>query len=270
MRHHRSRFTTAGALAGLVALGGAGAADAKITGYPREYSAAPLARAMIRKPAELRRSVFAILPPGATPAAVSTTRLAGFPRTGGSFAILSTGNAKIASRKNTSSQSGSTSKGLAVRGARDVVIMRVGIQVPPGHNCLTFNFRFLSEEFPEFVDDIFNDTFVAELDRSTWRSQRGDPGVVAPRNFAVDGEGHPIRVNKVGDTTMSAAQARGTTYDGATRILRASTPVTPGRHNLYLSIFDQGDRIYDSAVFLDNLGTTHAATCRTGVVLQGK
>ena len=245
------------------------AAPAKITAYPREYSADPLARAMARKPASLlRQSVFAILPPEATPAAVSTTRLAGFPRHGKRFAILSTGNAKIAPRKNRRNDSGSTSKGLAVRGARDVLIMRVDLNVPRGMNCLSLDFRFLSEEFPEFVQDIYNDTFVAELDKSTWRSQRNEPTVNAPRNFAVDSEGNPIRVNAVGDTTMSAEQAEDTTYDGATRLLRASTPVTPGRHNLYLSIFDQGDRIYDSAVFLDNLGTTDAEECRTGVAVE--
>ena len=72
----------------------------------------------------------------------------------------------------------------------------------------------------------------------------------------------------MGDASVSAFNARGTTYDGATRLLRASTPVTPGRHHLYLSIFDQGDRIYDSAVFLDNLGTTNAKKCRTGVAIQ--
>lgn len=244
-------------------------ADARITGYPRHYSANPLAKAMARKPGKLlRRSVFATLPPEATPAAVSTTKLAGFPRHGKRFAILSTGNARIASRKNTSTHSGSTSAGLAVRGARDVVIMRVGLRVPEGDNCLTFNFRFLSEEFPEFVQDIYNDTFVAELDRSNWRSTRGNPSVVAPRNFAVDREGNPVRVNTSGPTTMSAFNARGTTFDGATKLLRASTSVTPGKHFLYLSIFDQGDRIYDSAVFLDNLGTTFAEKCRTGIVVD--
>jgi hypothetical protein len=243
-------------------------ADAKIRQYPREYSADPLARAIARKPSLLRQSVFPALPPEAKPAAVSTTRLAGFPRNGKRFAILSTGNARIAAHKNTRPDSGRQSKGVAVRGARDVLIMRVGFVVPKNDNCLTFNFRFLTEEFPEFVDDVYNDTFVAELDRSTWRSQRDTPTVDAPRNFAVDRDGRPIRINTVGDTSMSAFQARGTTYDGATRLLRASTRVTPGRHNLYLSIFDQGDRIYDSAVFLDNMGTTNAEECRTGVGLE--
>lgn len=60
-------------------------------------------------------------------------------------------------------------------------------------------------------------------------------------------------------------RAKGTTYDGATRLLRASTRITPGRHHLYLSIFDQGDRSYDSAVFLDQLVVGQRQACRTGV-----
>jgi hypothetical protein len=75
----------------------------------------------------------------------------------------------------------------------------------------------------------------------------------------------PIRINKVGVSTMRAAYPKGTTYDGATRRLRASTRVKPGNRRLYLSLFDQGDRIFDSAVFLDNLRTSHAKACATGV-----
>gem|GEM_PF-2858525 len=35
---------------------------------------------------------------------------------------------------------------------------------------------------------------------------------------------------------------------------------------LYLSIFDQGDRQFDSAVFVDRLTVRHAAHCASGVV----
>ena len=68
---------------------------------------------------------------------------------------------------------------------------------------------------------------------------------------------------------MTAANATGTTYDGATPLLGASTPITPGTHSLYLSIFDQGDDIYDSAAFLDNLvlGTTAAGSCKAGATV---
>ena len=65
---------------------------------------------------------------------------------------------------------------------------------------------------------------------------------------------------------MTAARAKGTTYDGATRVLRASTPIRRGSRTLYLSIFDQGDRQYDSAVFLDRLELDDRSPCESGAV----
>jgi len=62
-----------------------------------------------------------------------------------------------------------------------------------------------------------------------------------------------ISINATGPVAMNAANAAGTTYDGATPLLSASTQITPGTHSLYLSIFDQGDQVLDSAVFIDNL-----------------
>jgi hypothetical protein len=241
-------------------------ATAKITEYPVDPSATPLAKAMARDPSLVRRAVFSALPPSAKPAAVSTTGLAGFPTNGSSFAMLSTGNASLADNPNNAPDSGSESRGPAIRGARDVVIMRVDLKVPAGANCLSFDFRFLSEEYPEFVGDAFNDAFIAELGHSTWTAAtKDDPTIKAPDNFAVDSTGAAIRINKVGVSTMRSAYAKGTTYDGATRRLRASTRIKPGNRRLYLSIFDQGDRIYDSAVFLDNLRVSHAKACSTGV-----
>ena len=117
-----------------------------------------------------------------------------------------------------------------------------------------------------------NDGFVAELDSSTWTTV--DSVINAPNNFAFDPSGDVISINSSGATSMTAANATGTTYDGATPLLGASTPITPGTHSLYLSIFDQGDDILDSAAFLDNLvlGTTAAGSCKAGatVLLRGK
>ncbi len=240
-------------------------ASAKITEYPLNPSATPIAKAMARDGKLVRRAVFSALPPSSKPAAVSTTRLGGFPTSGKSFGILSTGNARLADDKNTAPDSGTEARGPSIRGARDVVIMRIDLNVPRGANCLSFDFRFLSEEFPEFVNDDFNDAFIAELGDSTWSAAtKEDPTITAPLNFATDTQGNPIRVNRVGDTTVTADQAKGTTYDGATRRLRASTPIKPGVRRLFLSIFDQGDRTYDSAVFVDNLRTSRAQQCRTG------
>ena len=245
------------------------ATDADIVEYPLNPSATPLARAMAGDPSIIRRAVFSALPPSSKPAAVSTTKLAGFPRSGTSFAILSTGNARLVDDANDSGSAGTQSRGPSIRGARDVVIMRVELDIPRRANCLSFNFRFLSEEYPEFVGDVYNDAFIAELDESNWTaSNKDDPTIHAPNNFAVDRNRNPIRINRTGVDTMRRRNARGTTFDGATRILRASTRVTPGEHRLYLSIFDQGDRIYDSAVFLDNLRANRRRPCHSGLAVE--
>src|SRR5690606_17220325 len=88
------------------------------------------------------------------------------------------------------------------------------------------------------------------LDDNTWIANND---VYAPSNFAFDPDGNPISVNSTGITSMSASHAVGTTYNGATTLLQAAIPTTPGAHDLYFSIFDQLDRDLDSAVFIDNI-----------------
>lgn len=79
--------------------------------------------------------------------------------------------------------------------------------------------------------------------------------LTAPGDFAA-GYGDQVAVDTVGPTIVSAGEAAGTTYDAATGTLTAKSPVTAGAHSVYLSVFDAGDGIYDSAVFLDNLRFT--------------
>jgi len=74
------------------------------------------------------------------------------------------------------------------------------------------------------------------------------------------------RTSGGGDTSLTRGRAGGTTYDRATRRLRASTRIRPGRRILYLSFFDQGDREYDSAVFLDRLTLDRRTPRRPGAV----
>jgi hypothetical protein len=142
--------------------------------------------------------------------------------------------------------------------------MKVDLSVPVDANCVTVEFRFLSEEFPEFIGTEFNDAFIAELDTTSWTTSGSN--ITAPDNFAFDPSGNVISINAAGVTSVEADEADGTTYDGATPILAASTPITAGAHSLYLSIFDQGDHFYDSAVFVDNLTLSEAApgACITG------
>lgn len=214
------------------------------------------------------RAKFVVTSPGNGPIAISTKRISGFPRRGGAFAILSTGCARVVDKPNASGATGCRNGGSKVRGARDVVIWRIRVRVPRGANCLSFRFKFLSEEFPEFVGSEFNDAFIAELAHSpNWTtSGNRDPVIRAPQNFATTRDGNLISVNATRNARVNRAAARGTTYDAATGKLRASTPIKPGRRLLYLSIFDQGDRQFDSAVFIDRLLVRKAKRCRSGVV----
>lgn len=218
-------------------------------------SAPDLADSMMAVPA-LATSASISGPPDAENEAnaVATTPLAGFPTDGSSFGILSTGRALDAylpnDEPNTSTDFGGASRGNG--NDFDVTVLQIDVEVPVGVNCLSgVDFRFLSEEFPEYVGGSFNDAFIAELDESTWTAE--EEGIDAPDNFAFDADGNVISINAAGAGSMSAGGAEGTTYDGGTDILSAATPITPGPHSLYFSIFDQGDGDYDSTVLIDNI-----------------
>ncbi len=207
---------------------------------------------------------FTVIPPAPSrPAGVGGQLQAGFPSKGSSYAVLSTGDAGVADSANTSNTTGTNNGGgPGPHGASvfDLVQIKVDFDVPKGADCAGFDFRFLSEEYPEFVGSRFNDGFIAELDSSDFNV--ASAGITAPHNFAFDGSGHVISVNTTG---FSAANAAGTTYDGGTPLLHASTPVTPGRHSIYLSVFDQSDPTFDSAAIVDNLHAFSAAGgCQTG------
>ena len=227
---------------------------------------APLIASAVSSPsAPPSAATFETVPPDGTPNAVSDSSLAGFPTNGPDYGILTTGNAEFADDPNDEGDLSQGNNGGNVRGDTDldVSILRIDFQVPATANCLSVDFRFLSEEFPEFVGSNFNDAFIAELDNSTWTTSGSS--ITAPNNFAFDETGDPVSVNTAG---FASAEAGNTTYDGATQLLQARTQVTPGAHSVYLSIFDQGDASYDSAVFLDNLRLFSApdASCQEGAV----
>lgn len=231
------------------------------------HSSLKAAKAMARYPAQVRGARWVKLPPGGHPAAISTTRKVNFPRFGKRYVVLSSGDARGIARRNTSGATSHDNGGRVYRGTRDTVTLRVDLRVPRNANCLSVRFRFLSDEFPEYVGSDFNDAFLAELDRDDWRSPFAGPRIRAPHNFAFDWKRRLISVNGTGDFSVASWRAEGTTFDAATRVLRASKRVEPGRHRVYLTIFDQGDRQYDSAVALDGLGATFRKPCRSGAAL---
>ncbi len=260
----RARFTAAAAAALAALAVGAAPAGAVIT--PNKTATDLAAALNDTNSVAITGASFVSIPPNANPTALVNSPLAGLPTGGSTFALLSTGDATLADKPNTSSGSGANAGGVAVRGDtdRDVTILKIGLNVPAGANCLTIDFRFLSEEFPEFVAKSYNDAFIAELDGSDWKTAGSK--ITAPRNFAFDDKGNVVSINATGPASVTAANATGTTYDAATALLHASTATTPGAHDLYVSIFDQGDSILDSAVFVDNITSSTVGTtgCKSG------
>lgn len=201
------------------------------------------------------------------PSGVADSFLGGFPTEGTSYGILTTGNAALADDANSAPDTGypwGTNNPAWGDKAHDWNTYSFAL-APATTSCLAFDFRFYSDEFPEFIGSQFNDAFIAQLGTPTITLDPVTGAINAPGNFA-SGPGYIISVNDSGPSATSAEAAAGTTYDGATALLTARTPVTPGAANvLNLSIFDQGDSIYDSAVFVDNLRyeTIDPAKCKS-------
>lgn len=184
-----------------------------------------------------------------------------FPTDGPDFGALTTGDVANADPPNNSSSSG-TSNDTSFRGVNDASGLKIDINVPAGRTCLTLDLAFYSEEFPEFVGSQFNDAVMAQLDSSEWSYSADSNTVTATNNFALDvSTGRQITVN----TAFVASQDTRLQYDGVTQSLRARTPITPGNHSVYLTIFDAGDHIYDSAAFIDNLRATNAPASKCAV-----
>ncbi len=239
----------------------------------------PIAQAMAAGTVTVTGASWVAIPVGVTTAQARSSGLGGFPLAGSSFGILSTGDVADVALPG---EFASTDVGGAnVRGDTDldVTILKIDLTIPPAANCLAFGFRFLSEEYPDFVGTPYNDAFVAEIDGSTWTTAGST--ISAPNNIAFDGSGDVVSINLTGLGEMTPAAGAGTAFDGtagagdpsggATGILGAAVAVTPGAHSLYLSLFDQGDRILDSAVFVDNIRSLTVADpvvgCGSGAVL---
>ena len=215
-------------------------------------------------------------PFGPDQAGIGDSPLSGFPTSGSTFGVLTSGDATLADDPNDAESSG---EGLdnsdPARGsAIDPITLRVDVDVPAGNTCLLLDFKFFSEEFPEFVNSGFNDGFIAELDTTDW-SITSDPvtgaqKINAPNDFAA-GYGDQVSVDTVGPTLVSEANSVGTTYDAGTQLITTKVPVTPGAHAVYLSVFDAGDAIYDSAAFIDNIqfNAEPPSTCKAADIFGG-
>lgn len=128
------------------------------------------------------------------------------------------------------------------------------LEVPSNASAFSFDFNFMSVEFPEWVCTEFDDTFLALLDSAAYSG-----------NVSFDAMGNRVSINvgffDVCDPALSpvctgAAPLLGSGYEtdgGGTGWLTTTAPVIPGEKiTLKFVIFDEGDTILDSMVIIDN------------------
>ncbi|MCE9667317.1 choice-of-anchor A family protein [Myxococcus stipitatus] len=181
------------------------------------------------------------------------------PRKGDSLVVLSTGNINDASHL---PEPGTDFPPTGADG--DVVTFRVTVKVPLGNNRMSFDYRFLSAESPEYIGTQYNDTFNAHVEDVSGRRLVATASVNSSTFFDV-----------------STTRARGTYYDtlfaddpsgvdffpityppdimrfpdaGVTDFRTANFEVIPGGSvTLEFDLRDLGDGVLDSAVVIDNI-----------------
>jgi len=115
-------------------------------------------------------------------------------------------------------------------------------EITNGDDSVFFNYVWGSEEYNEYVDSSFNDTFDLLLD-----------GV----NIAQLPNGQDVEIDTVNNGDNSAFFRDNTVlgldlqYDGLTTVLTASaTGLAAGTHSFQFLVKDAGDSSYDSGVFV--------------------
>ncbi len=149
------------------------------------------------------------------------------------FLIMSSGVATDVINANTSGSQGTDLGASGVSG--DTITIQFVMPRPVDAASISFDFTFLSEEYPEFVGSSFNDFFSVKVD-----------GVEAAR----DTSGNQISVNN--DFFSDTLSPVGTMFDGQTPPLHIVAPLVgnAGTVTLTVSVGDEGDGIYDSAAFI--------------------
>jgi hypothetical protein len=128
----------------------------------------------------------------------------------------------------------------------DRIAVEVELTVPPGAHSYSFDFFFLSREYPDYVGSQFTDSF------SAWQTADHYTGPVA-----LNEDGDEIGVSTGVFTYTDDHQLLGSGFDcdyrgGGTGWLTVHSPCDPLEPLvLELLVRDIGDGIYDSAVLLD-------------------
>jgi hypothetical protein len=148
-----------------------------------------------------------------------------------------------------------TIAGQLTAGAFDYTELKFTTVVPTTVNSLSYDLAFFSIEYPDYYQSQFNDMYIGWLESEAWTG-----------NISFDTQGNPISLNAgfldykdscaPGDTNCGSAPAlHGTCMEthAGTKWLTSTAGVKPGEQiTVLFAIFDQGDGVLDSYVFLDN------------------
>jgi uncharacterized protein (TIGR03382 family) len=149
----------------------------------------------------------------------------------------------------------------------DQVLLELELIVPEGAESLTFQWYFLSREYPVFVNSEYNDRFTVIQQSTEYEG-----------NIVFDDGGNVVDINNaffkvtdqeslegtgfwrpIGDDWWdpmdppAPGETRPTNEGGATGWVTTQTPVDPGETiRLRFDIHDVADAVYDSAVLIDD------------------
>lgn len=114
-----------------------------------------------------------------------------------------------------------------------------------------FNYVFASEEYNEYVNSSYNDSFKLLLNGVNIALLPGAGGVVSINNVNCGSNSAYFRNNSTtGGTTSCVNQNLDIQYDGLTTILTASAELLAGTNTFEFQITDVGDSTVDSGVFI--------------------
>jgi len=194
--------------------------------------------------------------------AVLTQSMQGFPLTGSSFTVLSTGIA--ANAPGTATAFASTDMGGTFKAnwgpygldAYDLASLSVTVKVPKNASVLTFSYKYGTEENPTYLGSVFKDYLIVMIELPNRWCQLIPLLPDGSHHVYIDNAAEYS--NKVKGSSFSPQppfpEPDDTVYNAVTELQTVQYDVSSVRDQeivLHIELADVSDPIYDSAVFLD-------------------
>ena len=198
------------------------------------------------------------------------------PTDGDTFVILSTGIAG-ATPVTTNSQDPGSERGTwfgrmspGPKGPFDYAKLILNLRVPPGMHNVSFDLQFFSMEYPDYVGTIYNDkinvTVISPSKGTMYYQFDVNSGYFVLKSRDIPGTGFDLFAVKwswwqhkwVPTSPWGVDYETTTPYwsddAGASALITNVFPVSPNENiTIIFRIQDEGDNIFDSAVFIDNI-----------------